>query len=677
MRVAHNISAMNAHRNLNMNTRQLQKTLSRLSSGFRINSAGDDAGGLAISEKLRAQVSGLEVAVSNAQDGISLIQTAEGALDRTHAILRRIRDLTEMASNGDKTDADREHYQAEVNALLEEIDRIAATTEYNTKKLLDGTIGSKAEEKADSDSLNTDSKLVVDGIIRSTGEYKVSVYTAAEKAKAIIVGGVLVAAAPAAEAAGAFTTFLGGATLAGDYTFKIEQEGDVALATVTAASNAGDSMSDAVKKINAALADAGIDAVAVYDQTGDSSYTNTYASIVIESTKFGSKHDIHVEVSKQPATGRYAETLRNVTSGQAFAIYNSDLTDATGKLLATTQVGGLAAAAQAAEDIGLLQTVGTGTFAVITRDGTRNIVSISAMVAATADSTISDLLARLDAVTNVSATYDESTGAFNLTDSTTGTGNFQVVNGDDAAYGMADVLGLYRTEYGNEINGVRISRTQDYMLKVTDPDRNFAYLKANLGDRSSYFASQDTTSAVLTSGVDPDSGGEFVSGAGGIAGISFSLEEVQMENLGQSSFSVLASAGNLTLQIGPNEGWDHRMTITVDDMSVTGIGLTQELDISTQRAAMALIDTTMIDQSINRVSKQRGKLGALQNRLEHTIKNLSVTRENLQSSESRIRDADMAAEMMEFTKNQILLQTGTAMLAQANTISQSVLQLLQ
>ncbi len=119
MRVAHNISAMNAHRNLNMNNRQLQKTLSRLSSGFRINSAGDDAGGLAISEKLRAQVSGLEVAVSNAQDGISLIQTAEGALDRTHAILRRIRDLTEMASNGDKTDADREHYQAEVNALLE------------------------------------------------------------------------------------------------------------------------------------------------------------------------------------------------------------------------------------------------------------------------------------------------------------------------------------------------------------------------------------------------------------------------------------------------------------------------------------------------------------------------------------------------------------------------------
>ena len=677
MRVAHNISAMNAHRNLTFTHRELQKTLGRLSSGFRINSAGDDAGGLAISEKLRAQVSGLEVAVSNAQDGISLIQTAEGALDRTHAILRRIRDLTEMASNGDKTDADREHYQAEVNALLEEIDRIAATTEYNTKKLLDGTIGSKAAEKADSDSLNADSKLVVDGIIRSTGEYKVSVYTAAEKAKAIIVGGVLVATAPAAEAAGAFTTFLGGATLAGDYTFKIEQEGDVALATVTAASNSGDSMTDVVQKINVALNDAGIDAVAVYDQTGNSSYNNTLASIVIESTKFGSKHDIHVEVSKQPPTGQYAESLRNAAAGTAFAIYNSDMTDSTGKLLATTQVGGLAAAAQDVEDIGLLQTVGTGTFAVITRDGTRNVVSISAMVAATANSTINDLLARLDAVTNVSATYDESMGTFTLTDSTTGTGNFQVVNGNDEAFGQADLLGLYRTEYGNEIKGVGLTRTWDYVLKVTDPERNFAYLRGNLGDRSSYFASQDTTSAVLSSGVDPDSGGEIASGAGGIAGISFELKEVQMESLGQSSFSILASAGNLTLQIGPNEGWDHRMTITVDDMSVTGIGLTQELDISTQRAAMALIDTTMIDGSINRVSKQRGKLGALQNRLEHTIKNLSVARENLQGSESRIRDADMAAEMMDFTKNQILLQTGTAMLAQANTISQSVFQLLQ
>ncbi len=672
MRVVHNVSAMNAHRNLTMTNRDLQKTLGRLSSGFRINSAADDAGGLAISEKLRAQVSGLEVAVSNAQDGISLIQTAEGALDRTHAILRRIRDLTEMAANGDKTDADREHYQAEVNALLEEIDRIAATTEYNTKKLLDGTIGSKATEKADSEAINVDSALVVDGTIRTTGEYKVSVYTAAEKAKAVIVGGVN-GTGPAQDTAGALYTFMGGnVSQAGDYTFKIEQEGEVALATVLAVENAGDSMTDVLNKINEAMNEAGIDAVAVYDQAGAASYTLGEATIIIESTKFGAKHDIHVEVSKQPAGGGFLESNRNAAAGTDFAIYNSDLTDKTGKLASDIELTG-----GTVDDLGIGT---TGTFAVITRDGTRSVVSMSLMIAATADASISDLMGRLDAIANVSANYDEATGAFSLVDGTSGTGNFQVVNGTDADYGLADKFGIYRTEYGNEIKGVRISRTDDYVLKVTDPDRNYAFLRANLGDRSNYFASQDTTSAVLSSGIDPDSGGEIASGAGGIAGISFSLEEVQMIGAGvagQSTFSILAEAGNLTLQIGPNEGWDHRMTITVDDMSVTGIGLTQELDISTQRAAMALIDSTLIDGAINRVSKQRGRLGALQNRLEHTIKNLSVTRENLQASESRIRDADMAAEMMEFTKHQILMQTGTAMLAQANQISQSVLQLLQ
>ena len=672
MRVVHNISAMNAHRNLTMTNRDLAKTLGRLSSGFRINSAADDAGGLAISEKLRAQVSGLEVAVSNAQDGISLIQTAEGALDRDHAILRRIRDLTEMAANGDKTDADREHYQAEVDALLEEIDRIAATTEYNTKKLLDGTIGSKATEKADSDYINQNSALAVDGIIRTTGEYKVSVYTAAAKAKAIIVGGVN-ATGPAQDTAGALYTFMGGnASQAGEYTFKIEQEGKVSLATVTAIENAGDSMTDVLNKINEALNESGIDAVAVYDQAGTASYTLGEAAIIIEATRFGSRHDIHVEVSKQPAGGGFLETNRNTVAGTDFAIYNSDLTDTTGKLASTIELTG-----GTVDDLGIAT---TGTFAVITRDGTRNAVSLSLMVAATANASIGDLMNRLDAITNVSANYDEATGSFSLVDGTTGTGNFQVVNGTNADYGLADQLGLYRVEYGNEIKGVRISRTDDYVLKVTDPDRNIAFLRANLGDRSNYFASQDTTAAVLTSGYDPDSGGEIRAGAGGIAGISFSLEEVQMRGAGvagQSTFSILAEAGNLTLQIGPNEGVDHRMTITVDDMSVTGIGLTQELDISTQRGAMALIDSTLVDGAINRVSKQRGKLGALQNRLEHTIKNLSVTRENLQGSESRIRDADMAAEMMDFTKHQILMQTGTAMLAQANQISQSVLQLLQ
>ncbi len=139
----HNISALNAHRQLNANTNAVQKSLEKLSSGLRINRAGDDAAGLAISEKMRAQIRGLEMATKNAQDGISLIQTAEGALTETHAILQRMRELAVQAANDTNTDEDRTALQNEITQLIAEIDRIASDTEFNTQTLLDGTFQSR------------------------------------------------------------------------------------------------------------------------------------------------------------------------------------------------------------------------------------------------------------------------------------------------------------------------------------------------------------------------------------------------------------------------------------------------------------------------------------------------------------------------------------------------------
>ena len=138
MRIQHNISALNTHRNLTFNNNQAAKNLEKLSSGYKINRAGDDAAGLAISEKMRAQVRGLDMATKNSQDGISLIQTAEGALNETHAILQRMRELAVQSRNDTNEDTDRKFLQDEVNQLLEEIDRIAETTEFNEKKLLSG-----------------------------------------------------------------------------------------------------------------------------------------------------------------------------------------------------------------------------------------------------------------------------------------------------------------------------------------------------------------------------------------------------------------------------------------------------------------------------------------------------------------------------------------------------------
>ena len=144
MRINHNIAAINTHRQMNFNNTNVGKNLEKLSSGYRINRAGDDAAGLAISEKMRAQIKGLNMAEKNAQDGISLIQTAEGALHETHSILQRMRELAVQSANDTNiNEVDREAMQSEVDALVAEIDSIADRTEFNTQKLIDGTFKGK------------------------------------------------------------------------------------------------------------------------------------------------------------------------------------------------------------------------------------------------------------------------------------------------------------------------------------------------------------------------------------------------------------------------------------------------------------------------------------------------------------------------------------------------------
>ena len=144
MVVQHNMSAANANRMLNVTSSSVSKTTEKLSSGYRINRAADDAAGLSISEKMRGQIRGLNKASSNAQDGISLIQTAEGALNESHSILQRMRELSVQAANGTETDDDREAVQNEIEQLQSELTRISDTTEFNTMKLLDGSLGSKS-----------------------------------------------------------------------------------------------------------------------------------------------------------------------------------------------------------------------------------------------------------------------------------------------------------------------------------------------------------------------------------------------------------------------------------------------------------------------------------------------------------------------------------------------------
>ncbi|MCR1933679.1 flagellin [Clostridium tepidum] len=151
MIINHNLNAMNAHRNMGINIGNSAKAMEKLSSGLRINRAGDDAAGLSISEKMRAQIRGLNQASRNAQDGISLIQTAEGALNETHSILQRMRELSVQAANDTNVDVDRDAIKAEIDALNSEIDRISSTTQFNEKDLLNGTLDANLQIGANKD----------------------------------------------------------------------------------------------------------------------------------------------------------------------------------------------------------------------------------------------------------------------------------------------------------------------------------------------------------------------------------------------------------------------------------------------------------------------------------------------------------------------------------------------
>ncbi|MGG3738361.1 flagellin [Aeribacillus pallidus] len=153
MRINHNIAALNTYRQLTSGTNAASKNMEKLSSGLRINRAGDDAAGLAISEKMRGQIRGLEMAAKNSQDAISLIQTAEGALNETHSILQRMRELAVQGANDTNTTADRNNIQDELNQLLSEIDRISTTTQFNTKNLLDGSFTGTFQVGANSNQI--------------------------------------------------------------------------------------------------------------------------------------------------------------------------------------------------------------------------------------------------------------------------------------------------------------------------------------------------------------------------------------------------------------------------------------------------------------------------------------------------------------------------------------------
>ena len=390
MRIQHNIMAMNAYRNYNTNNSALSKNLEKLSSGYKINRAGDDAAGLAISEKMRAQITGLNTAQNNAQDGISLVQTAEGALTEVHDMLNRMYELANKAANGTYESSNRAEIQKEVDQLADEIDRISETANFNGIKLLNGDMGRTA-------------------------------------------------------------TFNG-----------------------TAATN-------------------GIQGVRIY------------------------------------GGGEGAATVPNISLSS------------TGKVTVTAAGGG-----NVTWEV-------VGNEALAGKDG--GTITYKAVVADAASATDKELYSGMQIAVTV---------------------------------GSANSAGNYATQNG--------------------------------------------------------------------------------------TVTIKGATNGLKLQIGDSADSNNRLFVSVGEMSAKALGV-GALKVGKQDDALSALSS--IKGAIEQVSGVRGTLGAAQNRLEHTINNLSVNEENIQNAESAIRDTDVAEEMMKYTKNNILIQSAQAMLAQSNQVPQGVLQLLQ
>ena len=518
MRIQHNIMAMNAYRNYSNNTSALSKNLEKLSSGYKINRAGDDAAGLAISEKMRAQITGLETAQKNAKDGISLVQTAEGALTEVHDMLNRMVELADQSANGTYDTTDRQQLQKEITQLQSEIDRIADSSNFNGIKLLDGSLeagGAKAVE--------------VFGVSTSVTVGTANVTTAGT---------------------GAFTHT------------QANQMGNGDSVTLTMADDKGNNYSIKLTMKNNALID---------EATGKS-YSLTTTSTGALNTNATELGDI-------------IESAFNNATGGAFKVeYNG------GQLKATSTEKGANAAT------------------IVAIDG----VQYDASANSTTNLNFGDASVQKGTADKITIKEDAVTAL------------------DDGSNATDAQKAIFT------ING------QKFVLAEADDDL-------------------EVVKGLVDSDVTVVVGANIGAAAGQLS---------QATGLEIST----GSGSALKLQIGDTSDSYNRLEVAIKDMHASSLGISG-LNISTQDGASAAVD--LIKNAINKVSDVRGTLGATQNRLDHTINNLSVMTENIQDAESTIRDTDVADEMMAYTKNNILVQSAQAMLAQANQVPQGVLQLLQ
>ena len=607
MVVRTNIQAINANRQLNMNNAGVGKSLEKLASGFRINRAGDDASGLAISEKMKAQIKGLETASANSQDGISLIQTAEGALTEVHDMLNRMVELAGKSANGTMDDeVDRAALNKEMTALKSEIDRIAESTNFNGRFLLNGVLDNQMRvdlssnqnltilpENATPAANNGDYNPVGGKIGINTLVHKNGV-APAKTSFTVDFGDMAFTAAASPTANSTIDFTIGGTKISIDGTVPYADSKALAEA-VAAAFN---------QEVNATT---GI---------GNSTYNAT---------------DNVAEVSDTANTAAFTVT-DNGDGTLTFTQAMNPTDDAVDNVSAS-----LAFSFVAAEG-----TITGSTYNVNTIVNTQGVVSSGDLLASSGFD-----LAAVPIKDGATVTIGDQTYTFAVgTNSKVGADAKNVVNL------------MHMTQA--EVDAAATDTRDDIGTRLTEAAKNNGVWTVG-------FVKGQTNITVR------EKEGQKLADLTTVAGIQGTIQTGTMK---------AATGAGLTMQIGDTADAFNKITVSVRDTSTKGLGI-GDVSVATQdeaSAALTLLKNTTGGNeygAINIVSSVRADLGALQNRLEHTINNLDVAAENITEANSRIRDTDMAKEMMNYTKANVLAQAAQAMLAQANQQPQAVLQLLQ
>lgn len=613
-----NIESLNSQRNLNTSQTQLATSLQRLSSGLRINSAKDDAAGLAISDRFTTQIRGLNQAVRNANDGISLAQTAEGALGETANNLQRIRELAIQSANSTNSASDRAALNAEAQQLLAEIGRIAQTTQFNGQNVLDGTFSS-AQFQVGANANQTISFGIAGASTNLLGSYQATgtaVSSSAFDGAGFTINGVEVGASAATSAAG------------------------VAADSATAKTTA----------INTVSNQTGVAATA----------SNTLAGVGPRAGIGLANGDLLIN---GVAVGSIASSTSAITQANNAVTAINAVSNTTGVIATANQsTGALTLSATDGRNIAL---TGAGGTAVIAQK-IQNATGLDISAGANASGNERVTLTFADAATNAAGGITTGTSAGLGDTITLGERTYQFVT--DASFVTAgNVAVVVAAAAGEEV-------AINALEAAIDTERTAGRTTVDTGSK---VAAGAGGSLVLDSTL---LGLNTVAAAGAIAESATNATAittaVTTPGVAAADGNGVTTRGTITLSSASN------FTLGGADLAFGGLSSASAAlaqlsatNISTVAGANAAI--SVLDGALSQVSSIRAGLGAIQNRFSSTISNLSTTSENLSAARSRIQDADFAAETAALTRGQILQQAGVAILSQANSLPQNVLSLLR